>query len=201
MISDAAPDSDAGGWLPHLLVALLAIVLVVSDQWTKAAIVEMFGEDGIHLPVGSQRVMPVPVMGGVFHLRIQENTGGAFSVLSGPGRVSVLLLVTSFLALGFIGWYYWSYRDSRWMRIAFAFIGGGAVGNLIDRVRLSYVVDFIDVGPWPIFNLADSSIVVGMAILIGVLVLADEGSEKELRPLQSADERDEPSGPDALVHG
>ena len=68
------------------------------------------------------------------------------------------------------------------------------------------VVDFIDVELWPgfhfpTFNLADSSIVVGMAILIGVLVLADEGSEKELRPLQSADERDEPSGPDALVHG
>jgi len=169
MISDAAPDSDAGGWLPHLLVALLAIVLVVSDQWTKAAIVEMFGEDGIHLPVGSQRVTPVPVMGGVFHLRIQENTGGAFSVLSGPGRVSVLLLVTSFLALGFIGWYYWSYRDSRWMRIALAFIGGGAVGNLIDRVRLSYVVDFIDVDigtyQWPFFNLADMFICAGAAML------------------------------------
>lgn len=167
-------DSDASGasraWLPHVLVAVMAVGLVASDQWTKSAIVERFAaEQGIELPVDFQRVVPIPIMGGVFHLRIQENTGGAFSVLSGPGRVSVLLLVTSFLALGFIGWYYWTYRDSRWMQIALAFIGGGAVGNLIDRVRLKYVVDFIDVDigsyQWPFFNLADMFICAGAGML------------------------------------
>jgi signal peptidase II len=114
----------------------------------------------------------------------------------------MLLIVASAFAIGFLVYFYRTHAmPRRLLRFAIGLQLGGAFGNLFDRVRDGAVVDFIDVGPWPIFNLADSSIVVGMAILIGVLVLADEGSEKELRPLQSADERDEPSGPDALVHG
>jgi signal peptidase II len=153
----------------HIAMASLASFLVVADQWTKRAIVDLFSARGIELPVGYQRVEPIPVLGGVFHLRIQENTGGAFSILSGPGHVSVVLLVASVLALGFIGWYYWSYRDSPWMRCALAFIAGGAVGNLIDRVRLRYVVDFIDVDigsyQWPFFNIADMAICMGAGML------------------------------------
>ncbi len=164
------PDGGAAATpRAHMIMACLALLLVVADQWTKHAIVDLFAAEGIELPVGYQRVEPRPVLGGLFHLRIQENTGGAFSVLSGQGRVSVLLLVVSVLALGFIGWYYWSYRDSRWMRCALAFIAGGAVGNLIDRLRLGYVVDFIDVDigsyQWPFFNIADMSICAGAGML------------------------------------
>ena len=158
----------------HIAMASLASFLVVADQWTKCAIVDMFAARGVELPVSFQRVPTIPVMGGIFHLRIQENTGGAFSVFSGPGRVSVFLLVTSVFALGFIGWYYWSYRDSGWMRIALAFIAGGAVGNLIDRVRLRYVVDFIDVDigayQWPFFNLADMFICTGAGMLVVYII-------------------------------
>ena len=147
---------------PHVLVAVLAVLLVVADQWTKCAIVDMFAARGVELPVSFQRVPTIPVMGGIFHLRIQENAPPVF------------LLVTSVFALGFIGWYYWSYRDSGWMRIALAFIAGGAVGNLIDRVRLRYVVDFIDVDigayQWPFFNLADMFICTGAGMLVVYII-------------------------------
>ncbi len=162
---------DGGGEAAraHLVAVALASFLVIADQWTKHAIVVLFAGRGIELPVGYQHVEPIPVLGGIFHLRIQENTGGAFSILSGPGQVSVVLLVLSVLALGFIGWYYWSYRDSPWMRCALALIAGGAVGNLIDRVRLRYVVDFIDVDigeyQWPFFNIADMAICTGAGML------------------------------------
>ena len=134
-----------------------------------------------------------------FRLKHATNSGSAFGLF--PNQ-TMLLIVASAFAIGFLVYFYRTHAmPRRLLRFAIGLQLGGAFGNLFDRVRDGAVVDFIDVGPWPIFNLADSSIVVGMAILIGVLVLADEGSEKELRPLQSADERDEPSGPDALVHG
>jgi signal peptidase II len=171
---------------PHVFVVVLAVLLVVADQWTKHSIVDLFAARGIELPVAFQRVDPIPMMGGIFHLRIQENTGGAFSVLSGPGRVSVFLLVTSVLALGFIGWYYWCYRDSPWMRLALAFIAGGAVGNLIDRVRLRYVVDFIDVDigayQWPFFNLADMFICTGAGMLAAYIIRYRRQPEPEPEP-------------------
>ncbi len=59
------------------------------------------------------------------------------------------------------------------LRIAIGLQLGGAFGNLLDRVALGAVTDFIDIGWWPIFNIADSSIVVGMAILVGVLLFFD----------------------------
>ena len=83
---------------------------------------------------------------------------------------SVALLVVSGLALAFIGWYYWAYRTSAWMRLALTLVAAGAVGNLVDRIRLDYVIDFIDVDigsyQWPFFNVADSLICVGAAMLV-----------------------------------
>ncbi|GIX06889.1 MAG: hypothetical protein KatS3mg115_1292 [Candidatus Poribacteria bacterium] len=83
-------------------------------------------------------------------------------------------MLISILAFLFIGWYYWAYRDRAGMRIALAMIAGGALGNFTDRVRLSYVVDYIDVDigsyQWPYFNLADTFISIGAAILIALLI-------------------------------
>jgi signal peptidase II len=59
------------------------------------------------------------------------------------------------------------------LRVALSLQLGGAVGNLADRVRVGRVTDFIDVGPWPSFNVADSSIVVGVAVIIGFFLLAE----------------------------
>ncbi|MDA1347540.1 MAG: signal peptidase II [Chloroflexi bacterium] len=134
-----------------------------------------------------------------FRLKHATNSGSAFGLF--PNQ-TMLLIVASVFAIGFLVYFYRTHAmPRRLLRFAIGLQLGGAFGNLFDRVRDGAVVDFIDVGPWPIFNLADSSIVVGMAILIGVLVLADEGTEKEPEHPPGSGERDEPSGPDALVHG
>ena len=146
----------------HLPYLVLAILFVAMDQWTKRAIETYFMDP--HAPTSD-----IPILGGLLHLTYTRNTGGAFGVLGGES-VSATLLIVSVLALGFIAWYYWTYRSSAWMRVALTFIGAGAVGNLTDRLRLDYVIDFIDLDigsyQWPYFNIADSLICTGAAMLI-----------------------------------
>ena len=120
---------------------------------------------------------------GFLRLTHGTNSGSAFGLFS---SLTPLLIVASLVAIGFLIYFYRTHALPRpLLRFAIGMILGGAVGNLIDRLRVGSVVDFIDVGPWPIFNVADSSIVVGMALLFGVLVLSDQrasadaGSEPE----------------------
>ena len=158
----------------HVVAAALVVILVGVDQWSKVAITVYFD--------GARKTQPdIPVLGGLFHLTYTTNTGAAFGVLAGD-VVSMTLLAISVAALGFIGWYYWRYRHSAWMRIALAFIAAGAIGNFTDRVRLRYVVDFIDVDigsyQWPFFNVADSLICVGAGMLV-IYLLATNGTARK----------------------
>ena len=114
---------------------------------------------------------------GFFRLTHGTNSGSAFGLL--PNQ-TVLLTVASVAAIGFLVYFYRVYAMPRpLLRLAIGLQLGGALGNLIDRVRDGKVVDFIDVGAWPIFNLADSSIVVGMTMLFGILLLADSGKRRK----------------------
>ena len=106
------------------------------------------------------------------------NTGTAFSLLQGQ---SSLLTYVSFAAVIALYFMYRSVESPTiWVRMAFGMLLGGAIGNLIDRLRLGHVTDFIDVGPWPIFNIADSSIVVGIAVLF--LFFWMNSGEKKAKP-------------------
>jgi signal peptidase II len=106
----------------------------------------------------------VPIIPYVFHLTLVHNQGGAFGILSGQtvfflavGALTILLIIL------FRNRVRQSTRDVQW---AAALVLGGALGNLIDRIRLGYVIDFLDFRVWPVFNLADSYIVIGMVLLI-----------------------------------
>ena len=108
---------------------------------------------------------------GLFRLTHGTNTGSAFGLF--PNQ-TLILIVASVLAMGFLVYFYRAHALPRpLLRFAIALQLGGALGNLIDRLNAGAVVDFIDVGWWPIFNLADSSIVVGLVILCGVLLSSD----------------------------
>lgn len=102
----------------------------------------------------------------------------------------VFFICATVVALVIIGIAYKSYsRESRWYGIGLALIAGGAVGNLIDRVRFAYVVDFLDVYVgsyhWPAFNVADSAITVGVSIFIVTnLVLASRQKRQEQAKLK-----------------
>ena len=144
-----------------LLAALLAVAVVVLDQVAKGIV-----EDRISL--GEQ----IEVLGPL-EFTLTHNRGVAFGLAGGAGAPLVLFTL---IALGVVG-YLFSRNPARpGMWVAFGLLAGGAVGNLADRVRLGHVTDFIDLPPWPPFNLADVAITAGVILLV-VLYLLDAGVE------------------------
>lgn len=124
---------------------------------------------------------PVTLIPGVVGLRYAENTGMAFSLLSGRpwllGILSLALIAAGALVLR-------RYRLGRWSRIAAMLMLGGAVGNMIDRFLTGYVVDMIEVLAFrfAIFNVADACLTVGCCLMAASLLFkADEWSEKHGR--------------------
>ena len=138
---------------------LVSVVVIVLDQLSKAAISSHFvyGEDLAVLPF--------------FNLVLAHNTGAAFSFLNDAGGLQRWLF--SAIAVVASVWIIWLLRKHQSQKLfcfALAFILGGALGNLIDRIAYGYVVDFLDFhsGPYHFaaFNLADSAITCGAALLI-----------------------------------
>jgi len=164
--------SAMAGRRPYVLLVLAVVVL---DQVTKV-LVDRF------LELHESR----PVMDGLIHLTYVRNRGAAFGILSEAGLPyqSGLFALVSLAALLAIGLYAWRIpASSRLPQGALALIMGGALGNLVDRTRLGYVIDFVDVfwGPhhWPAFNVADSCISVGVALLILDIVRAPGADRAE----------------------
>ena len=151
----AAPARNALPWL------WLSAALVGLDQWTKFIAVA-------HLQYRER----VPVIPGFWDWNLTHNTGAAFSFLADAGGWQhgffVLLAVGISAMLS-----YWLYRTERgdWRTaLPFALIVSGAIGNVIDRVRFGYVIDFIHWYwrgfDWPVFNVADSCIVAGAVLMV-----------------------------------
>jgi len=107
----------------------------------------------------------IPILKGIFHLTLVHNRGAAFGILRNQ---AALLVFTSVIAIVLIC--FDLKRDgtakSCLYKLSLSLILGGALGNLIDRLWLGYVIDFLDLRIWPVFNVADSAITIG-AILLG----------------------------------
>ena len=143
-------------WHLHFALPLgVAFAIITLDQLTKAVIVLALG------PAQSSHVMEL--VGGVLSVEYVENRGAAFGLFRGQG--AALSLVALAILGGLVVYYRRVAAPSLWLAAAVGLVAGGAVGNLIDRIRLGYVVDFLAVGPWPKFNVADSAITVGVALL------------------------------------
>lgn len=147
---------------PHAVIWLLLSALIIAlDLWTKQLALA-------HLSYGQ----PVPFIEGFWNWTLAYNTGAAFSLLSEASGWQRWFFAA--LAIGISGLLtVWLFRTPRgdWRNaLPFALIIGGALGNLVDRVRFGYVVDFIDWYwrdyHWPAFNIADSAIVGGAIALI-----------------------------------
>jgi len=148
-----------------IFMAILATGLPL-DQITKILVM-------LKMPLGSQAPL-IPGLLNVVHVR---NKGAAFGLLSGlPAEYAWLFfMATSGLVLVVLGYLLWRLPDDHWpAALGYSLILTGAVGNLFDRVRLGEVVDFIDVYwgryHWPAFNVADSLVCVGTAILVWVII-------------------------------
>jgi signal peptidase II len=149
-----------------LLLLTTAALLYAADQVTKALVVA-------NLAYGER----VPIIGDTVQLWHLRNTGAAFSIL--PGALWLFIPVT-IVALGMVVHFHRQFRDrSPWLHVILGSILAGALGNLTDRVRWGYVVDFVSVGigdlRWPAFNVADPSLVGGIILLVAYLTFfADE---------------------------
>jgi signal peptidase II len=146
----------------YLRLLLVAGALILLDQATKLIIVE------------NMRLYDVvTVIPGFFRIVHVHNPGGAFGFLANTGVVwrQIVFLFISGAAVFLILYFYHRTPDTHlFLSTGFAMIFGGAVGNMIDRVRLGIVIDFLDfhIGDlhWPAFNVADSAITVGIGIFI-----------------------------------
>ncbi|MHB0939232.1 MAG: signal peptidase II [Armatimonadota bacterium] len=147
------------------LAAWVALIAAV-DQGVKGLVTAYL----FTLPYKS-----LPVIQGLFSLTYQTNTGAAFSLLRDLHAAVIVAL--NVLVLVFFLWLVRPYLEMRAGRLAAMLVLGGAVGNLIDRVFRGYVIDFLSIHVstfrWPVFNLADMFIVIGVGLLV-LLVLRME---------------------------
>ncbi len=155
----------------------IAVAVVVLDQVTKWLVVKFL------VPVGS-----VPLIDGVLHLTYVENTGAAFGMMKdrrwifmAASTIAIVIIIVIIARYA---------RENRFETICISMILGGGIGNMIDRVRLGYVIDFIDVRliNFAVFNVADSFVTVGAILLIVYLIrgLILEGRKSAARPAGAA---------------
>ncbi len=118
---------------------------------------------------------------GFFQLTHVSNTGAAFGLFRGQSlalTVVAIVGIVAILSYALFAYRHFTFVDSMSNRVALGLILGGIVGNLVDRLRLGYVTDFIGVGIWPVFNIADSAAVVGV-IIFAYSVLRSARTEKD----------------------
>ncbi|TYT74329.1 signal peptidase II [Desulfobotulus mexicanus] len=140
----------------------VASFVVLTDQVTKHL---------VH--TGMVYGSSIPLIPGLFDLTHVHNPGGAFGFLAGQSeliRKIVFIFVSGLATLMILYFYHRTPMNFLWLRTGLALIFGGAVGNMTDRIRFGYVIDFFDVywktWHWPAFNVADSAICVGMGIFV-----------------------------------
>jgi signal peptidase II len=156
------PDASNAGDGKYGRLIFVAALVVLTDQISKLVVLNTIS-----------LYDSIPVIPGFFHLTHIQNPGGAFGLLAGQSAAvrSIVFLFASAVALSLIFVFYRNTPGTyRWLATGFSLIFGGAVGNLIDRLRFGRVVDFLDFSiagyHWPAFNVADSAVTVGIGIFV-----------------------------------
>jgi signal peptidase II len=144
----------------YRLLVLVSTAVLLLDQLTKEIIIRNL-----------ELYEALPVLPNFFHITHVRNQGAAFGILANHALRLPVLLGASLLAAVGICWYYRQFPpERRWLRWGLSLILGGALGNMIDRLRFGAVIDFLDVHwyqyHWPAFNVADSAITIGVVLLL-----------------------------------
>ena len=126
----------------------------------------------------------LPVLGNFFQLTYVENSGIAFGLFNNHAGGSLIVTVVAMGATVAVAWYLWRVRHGELaLKLSLAFVFGGAIGNLIDRLLFGRVADFFDFSiggyHWPVFNVADSSVTVGMILFLYVSFIGVSHLEEE----------------------
>lgn len=186
MLESSAPDPTPrpsiaerlkARWRRDLVFFAIALTVIIIDQLTKAWV-----RNNLELyEVWDRELGPIRIIHVV-------NAGAAFGILQGQ---TFFLIIMATLGLGAILLYYvYPPMDHGLVRIALGLQLGGAIGNLTDRVRFGEVTDFIDVGDFPTFNVADSAISISIAVVLGFFVFQEfeqRDKDKDERQQQDTD--------------
>jgi signal peptidase II len=161
----------------NLLFIFTALIVIILDQASKIIISRSIGF-----------YESIPVINGIFNLVHVRNRGMAFGIMNRPdsGMALYFLVAITIIAILFmIVWFFKLRHEDRRLLFGLSLILGGAMGNLIDRIRLKEVIDFLQVYigsyPWPAFNVADSAITIGTVWLALYLIFFNSpGSEEKI---------------------
>jgi signal peptidase II len=166
----------------YLILFGVAGLIIVLDQWTKWLVRENIAFGAQWLPEGLNWLSPYA------RIVYWHNSGAAFGMFQ---NASMIFTVLAFIVIGAIIYYYPQVETADWtLRLAMGLQMGGAAGNLIDRLTIGKVTDFISIGTFPVFNVADSSISVGVAVLLlGVWI-----NERHEKLKKAAEEKSKESG-------
>ena len=147
----------------NFVVLWTATLVVLLDQISKLIAVRSLSEG------------PVEIIKGIFYLTLTYNTGAAFGIFKDQ---TILFIIISFIAVvGILIYIYFDRSTIHIGKFGLSLILGGAFGNLIDRLRFGYVIDFFDFKVWPVFNIADSAITIGATLLM-ISLLLQKGSKR-----------------------
>lgn len=154
--------------VPFFLTTLLVIA---ADQASKVWIRTILDRNESAFELGFFRIIHV------------NNTGASFGLFQGQTFVLTIVGIVSSIVLLLLVLrfsHHFPFLNNRLSMLTLGLIFGGTVGNLIDRLRLGYVTDFIDLGVWPVFNIADSSLTVGIIILAYILLFMTQPKKSDL---------------------
>ncbi len=152
-------------WEHTIVVALIIFLVIAMDRICKYYVEEF-------LRIGES----IPVIGEFFMITRVNNTGAAFGLMKG---YSLLFIIAGIVVVGLFIYYYNEIIKDYFLIAASTFILGGTIGNMIDRVYFGYVVDYLDIGFWPTFNLSDFFLTIGVIILSIFIYSSSKEPEKK----------------------
>jgi signal peptidase II len=159
-------------WADYVVLLLIAGTIIGFDQWAKVWVRAQVPLGGDWLPTWLNWLMPFA------RVRYWYNSGAAFGIFQNGNTIFKILAI---LVAGAILYYLpRTARKDWWLRLALSMQFAGAVGNLVDRFQFGHVTDFISVGNFAIFNVADASISVGVAVLILGVWLTEQAEKRRL---------------------
>ena len=149
-----------------MLFIITAFVVLLLDQITKQTIKILLEPNE-----------SISVIKGIFEITYVGNKGAAFGIL--PGYQKLFISVSTVVVLMIFILFLFKQFDDKISNIAFGLIMGGSIGNMIDRIISGSVIDFFDFKIWPVFNIADSAVFIGMFFIIWKYIILERGGNKD----------------------
>jgi len=164
-----------------LLLFSIALVIVVSDQWSKHLV-------RANLGLG-EAFYPISFLKPFFRFTYWQNTGAAFGLFQ---NTNIFLLVVSIIMSVVIIYSFHKAMDEPLIyRISLGLMLGGAIGNAIDRITLGFVTDFIAVGRFPVFNIADSCVTIGVGLMLLAMLVHERQEKQKIDETIQVEKRDD----------